>query len=99
MPDTGEERQAGVLGDAVPRNGVDRSAARREHMRAATMARQAAERLSERPGSRRPSGRIEQLAAAHERAATLRDTLARIDAEQRAWLLDQGVELPSDRGR
>ena len=63
------------------------------------MARQAAERLSERPASQRVSGRAEQLAAAHERAETFRDTIARIDAEQRAWLIDQGVELTTDGRR
>ena len=99
MSDNVEERPGGSLCDAVPLNGVDRSAARRAQMREATMARQAAERRFERAAPRRDSGRAEQVAAAQDRAAIFRDTLARIDAEQHAWLREQGVEPAPDRKR
>lgn len=87
-------RQEPVLGDAVSRNGVDCSAARRAHMRALTMARQAAERRHARPADAAGLDSTARLAAARERAVELRAELERIDAEHRTWLHDQGEDVP-----
>lgn len=94
-----EPRQETALGEAVSRNGVDCSAQRRAHMRELTTARQAAERLHKRPLGQADADRSSQLAAARDRALDLRTELARIDAEHRTWLHDQGEDVPELRSR
>ncbi len=51
MQGTGPESHESVMGDAIPRNGVEGQATRRTHMREQTMARQAAERKALRPST------------------------------------------------
>ena len=68
---------AGVVYD-----GIDHAAARRAHARALMTARQAAER-----GHGGPAG------PGADRVAACRAEMARIDAAQRAWLLEQGEEV------
>ena len=81
----------GVLVDAILRNGVDRSAFRRAHLRELTLARQAAERRNAQPKAQVGLERWEQQAATRERAAAFRGELARINAAHRTWLREQGV--------
>lgn len=90
------QRRESVLVDGILHNGVDGLAVRRAHMRALTMARQAAERRSMRAAGRDGSAR---LVAARERAAELRAELARIDAEHRTWLHEQGEDAAARRTR
>lgn len=80
----GVRHQEGVLADGLLRNGVDGLAARRAHLRAMTMARQAAEQRHMHPAG--PA----QCVSTREHAVALRAELARIDAEHRQWLHDQG---------
>jgi hypothetical protein len=88
-----------LLGDGICCNGVDDSAIKRAHMRELTAARQAAEKRFARPGPGAGADRATKLAAAQERAADLRAELARIDAEHRLWLLNQGEGVPGLRKR
>lgn len=86
----GDHPQETLLGEGVSRNGADCAAERRAHMRALTMARQAAEQRHARPT--RPTGldRTARLVVARERALELRAELDRIEAEHKTWLQDQG---------
>ncbi|MDB5075559.1 MAG: hypothetical protein JWO42_1738 [Chloroflexi bacterium] len=88
-----------VLGDGISCNGVDASAARRAHMRELTMARQAAEKRHARRGGNPGMDRPAQLAAAQERTVELHAELARIDAEHRTWMHEQGHDVPEPRPR
>lgn len=102
MLDIGQERareRESALGEGVLHDGVDWSAARRAHLREITTLRQAAERTCDRPGVPRDPDRAAQRAAARRRAEELRLELARIDAEHRAWLRAQGVDVPEPRAR
>jgi hypothetical protein len=93
------KRHGSGLGEAVSRNGVDVSAARREHLRELTMARQAAERRHARPALSSGLDRATRLVAAQERATELRVELERIDSEHRTWLHDHGEHVPELRSR
>jgi hypothetical protein len=82
------------LGEGVPVNGVDESAARRAHMRALTMARQPAERRCAHPPAEAGLDRPALRAGRREREAELQVELARLDAAHRNWLGKQGLGLP-----
>jgi hypothetical protein len=88
-----------LLGGGVTCNGVDASAVHREHVRALNMARQAAEKHYARRGLQPGVDRNAQLTAARERTAELRAELARLDAEHRRWLTEQGERIPDLRAR
>jgi ABC-type branched-subunit amino acid transport system ATPase component len=77
-----------VLVDGLLQNGTDRAASRRAHLRESTMARQAAERRLSRTGL---TAGMDDPARAMERAAAFRVESARIDAKNRAWMLEHGV--------
>src|SRR5579871_2100330 len=82
------------FGEGVLHNGIDGSAIRRAHMRALTMARQAAERRCALPAPLWVSDRQARLAARRERVEELRVELARIDDAHWRWLDEQGVAMP-----
>lgn len=88
-----------LLGGGVTCNGVDTSAAHRAHIRELNMARQAAEKHFARRGLQPGVDRSTQLSAARERATELRAELARLDAEHRRWLVEQGERIPDLRAR
>jgi len=84
------------LVDALVYNGVDGLAARQAHMRALTMARQAAERQYTRSMGRVAAAPSDVMRA---NVVQLQAELARIEAGHRTWLRAQGMDLPERRTR
>jgi hypothetical protein len=82
---SGPESEEGICGEAVPLNGADSQARRRAHMRALTMARQAAEHRVAHPSI--PMGTPDRTMRLAARVIKMREELARINAEHQAWLL------------
>ena len=103
--DAGREdipRRGKVLIDAMLYNGIDGLAMRRAHMRELTLARQAAERRYTQPASAVTREGLPRLTTAHERAVEFQEEIARINAEHRIWMREQGeivVELRTRRRR
>ena len=101
--DAGREdipRRGSVLIDAMLYNGVDGLALRRAHMRELTKARQAAERRYTQPALAANREGPPRLTTARERAAEYHAEIARINAEHRIWMHEQGeivVELRTRR--
>lgn len=102
-PDAGREdipRRGTVLIDAMLYNGIDGLATRRAHMRELTLARQAAERRYTQPASAVPREGQPRLTTARARAVEFQEEIARINAEHRIWMHEQGevvVELRTRR--
>ena len=93
MDGVGVQRQEGVADDGVLRNGIADLAARRAHLRAMAVARQAVEQRHMHPaGPARP-------VPAREHVVEQRAELARINAEHRTWPRDQGEDVPTRRTR
>lgn len=86
MQEVGPESHEGIVGDAIPRNGVDDQAVRRAHMREQTTARQAAERNAERPAYEGRLNRSTRIDGVQEREAGLQQELRRINTEHQQWL-------------
>ena len=86
--ESGPESQENVLGDGVPRNGVEGQAVRRAHMREQTTARQAAERRLEHDGIPRRDHEHRALVAAQ--VVEVRAELALINAAHQTWLRAHG---------
>jgi len=102
-PDSAREdipRRGNVLIDAMLYNGVDGLAMRRAHMRELTRARQAAERRYTQPALAASREGPPRLTTARERAVEYHEEIARINAEHRIWMREQGeivVELRTRR--
>jgi hypothetical protein len=102
-PDAGREdipRRGTVLIDAMLYNGVDGLAMRRAHMRELTRARQAAERRYTQPALAANREGPPRLTTARERTEEYQAEIARISAEHRIWMHEQGeivVELRTRR--
>jgi len=90
-PEAGPQQEH-MLVDGMLYNGVDAFADRRSHLRALTMARQAAERRAAAPravGSAAAQSSVER----EERALTLQRALLRLQEEHRAWQREHGLHV------
>ena len=92
--ESGDESRAGLVGDAVPLNGVEDQAARRAHMLAQTTARQVAERTAARTASERRLNRTAREDSGRDREAMLQVELTRINAEDQTWRREHGLADP-----